>query len=210
MNVQRFSRTLLRTPVFLHQLPTSGAQPRTTWRCVHSDRQPLFPVLQSSFEAAADVNDDVIKRNRESNGPLFSDVIATRAAITSRDNEIRAKDRSSRKQTVQERIDLLRDKDSDILDIGLFAGYNMSYGRIINASNVVSIAKIAGETCVVSANVWTFKGGTLYPISVKKQLRAQEIAMENRLPCIYLVDSGGAFLPLQVSYLLTHYQFVCV
>ena len=201
MNVQRFTRTFLRTPVRLYQLSTNGTLSKTRRCCttsVHADSQPLFPVLQSSFEAG-NVDDDVVRRNRESNGPLFSEVIATRATITSRDDEMRAKDRSSRKLTVQERIDLLRDKDSEILDIGLFAGYNMSYGRIINASNVVSIAKVAGETCMVSANMWTFKGGTLYPIGVKKQLRAQEIAMENRLPCIYLVDSGGAYLPLQVG-----------
>ena len=74
----------------------------------------------------------------------------------------------------------------------------MPYGDVYNASNAVAVVKVAGETCVVSANDWTIKGGTVYPVSLKKQLRAQEIAMENRLPCIYLVDSGGAFLPLQV------------
>jgi 3-methylcrotonyl-CoA carboxylase beta subunit len=140
-----------------------------------------------------------VTRNAEKNFLLFTEVTATRAAILSKDDEIRAKDRSSRKLTDQERLELLRDEGSDILDIGLFAGWSMPYGRVVNASNSVSITKVAGETCVVLANIWTFKGGTVYPITLKKQLRAQEIAMENRLPCVYLVDSGGAFLPLQAD-----------
>ena len=174
----------------LHNRNTSAAS---------SSTEPSFPVIESHFESR-EVSSETTRRNREVNLKLFSEVAATRATITSWDDEIRTRERSSRKLTVQERIDLLRDPGSDVLDIGLFAGFNMPYGRVINASNAVSIVKVAGETCMVSGSVWTFKGGTLYPISVKKQLRAQEIAMENRLPCIYLVDSGGAFLPLQVSH----------
>lgn len=161
--------------------------------------RPSFPLLKSAFESQSKDEKLAADFNREKNLKLFSEVEAIRTAITSRDNEMMEKERASRKLTVQERIDLLRDEDSDVFDIGLLAGWNMPYGRVLNASNAVSIVTVAGETCVVSANVWTFKGGTLYPISVKKQLRAQEVAMENRLPCIYLVDSGGAFLPLQVS-----------
>lgn len=65
--------------------------------------------------------------------------------------------------------------------------------------HVTGIGKINGLWCVFTANDATVKGGTAYPITVKKQLRAQEVAIQNRLPCVYLVDSGGAFLPLQVS-----------
>lgn len=64
----------------------------------------------------------------------------------------------------------------------------------------VGIGKVSGVWCVFIANDATVKGGTVYPVAVKKQLRAQDIAIQNRLPCIYLVDSGGAFLPLQVEY----------
>lgn len=65
--------------------------------------------------------------------------------------------------------------------------------------NLAGIGRINGLWCVFIANDATVKGGTAYPITVKKQLRAQEVALQNRLPCVYLVDSGGAFLPLQVS-----------
>ena len=158
---------------------------------------PPFPLLPSQFDP--EKNGDTARKNRDFNLPLFAEVRDIRAAIEGADRETQMKERSSRKLTVRERIDLLRDVGSEVFEVGLFAGWKMPYGRVINASNAVTITRIAGETCVVSANIWTFKGGTLYPISVKKQLRAQEIAMENRLPCIYLVDSGGAFLPLQVS-----------
>ena len=154
-------------------------------------------MLQSQLEPTL-ACDEAARRNRDVNLSLFAEIRSIRAAIEGSDDEVRRKDRSSRKLTVRERIDLLRDDGGEVLDVGLFAGWSMPYGRVPNASNAVVVTKIAGETCVVSANIWTFKGGTLYPIGVKKQLRAQEISMENRLPCIYLVDSGGAFLPLQV------------
>ena len=165
-----------------------------------------FPVLQSQLEPQL-AGGEAARINRDANQSLYAEVRAIRAAIEGSDDEIRRKDRSSRKLTVRERIDLLRDEGSEVLNVGLFAGWSMPYGRVPNASNAVVVTKIAGETCVVSANIWTFKGGTLYPISVKKQLRAQEISMENRIPCIYLVDSGGAFLPLQVCGLQT--TFYC-
>jgi 3-methylcrotonyl-CoA carboxylase beta subunit len=155
-------------------------------------------VLQSQLEPTL-ACDEAARRNRDVNLSLFAEIRSIRAAIEGSDDEVRRKDRSSRKLTVRERIDLLRDDGGEVLDVGLFAGWSMPYGRVPNASNAVVVTKIAGETCVVSANIWTFKGGTLYPIGVKKQLRAQEISMENRLPCIYLVDSGGAFLPLQAE-----------
>ena len=193
MIVQKLSRTLLFRAIATRYQHLQQTSLSSSAVCAS---KPAFPVLESSFESRS--KSEEVTRNAEKNLLLFSEVTATRATILGMDDEVRAQDRSSRKLTVQERLDLLRDDGSDVLDIGLFAGWNMPYGRVINASNSISIAKIAGETCVVSANVWTFKGGTLYPISVKKQLRAQEIAMENRLPCVYLVDSGGAFLPLQV------------
>ena len=70
-------------------------------------------------------------------------------------------------------------------------------GDVPSASLITGIGRISGRECVVVANDATVKGGTYYPMTVKKHLRAQEIARENHLPCIYLVDSGGAFLPLQ-------------
>ncbi len=77
------------------------------------------------------------------------------------------------------------------------AAHGMYGGEVPGAGIITGIGRVAGRQCVVVANDATVKGGTYHPITVKKHLRAQEIALENRLPCIYLVDSGGAFLPEQ-------------
>lgn len=195
MNVVKVSKNLFYA-VQKHGLHLTVPLQRKSSVATPPTKPPQFPVIESTFDSWS--TSDEAKRNRDKNLKLFSEVTATRDAIYDSDNKVRARDRSSRKLTVRERIDLLRDEGSEVLDIGLWAGFNMPYGRVNNAGNAVSIIKICGETCIVSANDWTFKGGTVYPITVKKQLRAQEISMENRLPCIYLVDSGGAFLPLQV------------
>lgn len=154
----------------------------------------MFPVLQTTFAFTS----APARRNCQINRRLFEKVVELRATVLSSEEKVTQMERSERKLTVRERIALLRDEGTEMLEVGLFAGLNMPYGNVLNASNTVAVATVAGELCVISANDWMFKGGTVYPISVKKQLRAQEIATQNRLPCIYLVDSGGAFLPLQV------------
>ncbi len=99
----------------------------------------------------------------------------------------------------RERINLLLDKNSDFFEIGTFAAYGMyeEYGGAPSSGTVFGIGKIEGRDCVIVANDATVKAGAWFPITVKKNLRAQEIAMENHLPIIYLVDSAGVFLPLQ-------------
>jgi len=97
----------------------------------------------------------------------------------------------------RERIDLLLDPGSPFLEIGQLAAYGMYGGDVPSASLIAGVGLINGVECMVIANDATVKGGTYYPLTVKKHLRAQEIAEQNELPCIYLVDSGGAFLPLQ-------------
>lgn len=99
----------------------------------------------------------------------------------------------------RERINLLIDRDSEFLEIGLFTAYGMyeEYGGAPSSGTVFGIGKIHGRDCVIVANDATVKAGSWFPITCKKNLRAQEIAMENRLPIIYLVDSAGVFLPLQ-------------
>uniref|UniRef100_UPI00398F047E biotin-dependent 3-methylcrotonyl-coenzyme A carboxylase beta1 subunit n=1 Tax=Pristiophorus japonicus TaxID=55135 RepID=UPI00398F047E len=104
----------------------------------------------------------------------------------------------NKKLLVRERLHLLLDKE-EILELSPFAGLGMPYGDIPAAGCLTGIGKISGVWCVFIANDATVKGGTAYPVTVKKQLRAQDIAIQNRLPCIYLVDSGGAFLPLQAE-----------
>ncbi len=114
----------------------------------------------------------------------------------------RHKHRDRGKLLARERIDTLLDPGSPFLELSPLAAYGM-YGTdqdeyaVPSASIVTGIGRVEGRECVVVANDATVKGGTYYPVTVKKHLRAQEVARANRLPCIYLVDSGGAFLPMQ-------------
>jgi 3-methylcrotonyl-CoA carboxylase beta subunit len=103
------------------------------------------------------------------------------------------------KLTARERIEYLTDKGSAFLEIGLFAGDGMykEQGGCPSGGVVAGIGYVAGRQCVIVANDATVKAGAWFPITAKKNLRAQEIAMDNRLPVIYLVDSAGVFLPMQ-------------
>jgi 3-methylcrotonyl-CoA carboxylase beta subunit len=109
------------------------------------------------------------------------------------------KEHAQGKMTARERIDFLLDKDKPFLEIGAFVGFEMyeAEGGCPAGGCVIVIGYVAGRQCIVVANDATVKAGAWFPISGKKNLRAQEIAMENRLPIIYLVDSAGVYLPLQ-------------
>jgi 3-methylcrotonyl-CoA carboxylase beta subunit len=111
--------------------------------------------------------------------------------------EARLRHRSRGKMLPRERIDALIDPLSPFLEIGKFAAYGMYDGKVACAGVVAGIGRIHGRECMIVANDATVKGGSYFPLTVKKHLRAQEIAAENKLPCIYLVDSGGANLALQ-------------
>lgn len=108
---------------------------------------------------------------------------------------------SQGKLSARERIDLLLDKDTQRIEIGAFAGYNMyeAEGGCPSGGVVVMIGYVSGKQCIVVANDATVKAGAWFPITGKKNLRAQEIAMENHLPIIYLVDSAGVYLPMQAE-----------
>src|SRR5580704_4656373 len=133
--------------------------------------------------------------------------LSTRVDIHSeefRDNEraMRAlaavdKHRLAGKLTARERIRVLLDTGGPFLELSQLAAHGMYGGDIASAGIVTGIGRISGRECVVVANDPTVKGGTYYPMTVKKHLRAQEIARDNRLPCVYLVESGGAYLPAQ-------------
>jgi 3-methylcrotonyl-CoA carboxylase beta subunit len=101
------------------------------------------------------------------------------------------------KLTARERVAGLCDPGTEFLELAPLAAHGMYDGAAPGAGIVAGIGTVSGRRCVIAANDATVKGGTYYPITVKKHLRAQEVALQNRLPCIYLVDSGGAFLPLQ-------------
>ena len=113
--------------------------------------------------------------------------------------EARKKHESRGKLFVRERVKKLLDEGSPFLELSALAAFGLYDGDAPAAGLVTGIGLVRGRECVVVANDATVKGGTYYPLTVKKHLRAQEIARENRLPCVYLVDSGGAFLPLQAD-----------
>ncbi len=108
-----------------------------------------------------------------------------------------AKHKGRGKLLARERINELVDPGAPFLEFSTFAAWNMYEGDAPSAGIVTGIGRIMSRECMIVANDATVKGGTYFPITVKKHLRAQEVALENQLPCIYLVDSGGAFLPLQ-------------
>jgi acetyl-CoA carboxylase carboxyltransferase component len=107
--------------------------------------------------------------------------------------------REQGKLMVRERVERLLDPATPFLEVGALAGLGLHDAQAPSAGLVCGVGRVRGREVMVVANDATVKGGTYFPITVKKHLRAQEIALENRLPCLYLVDSGGAFLPLQAE-----------
>jgi 3-methylcrotonyl-CoA carboxylase beta subunit len=138
------------------------------------------------------------RANSEHLRALVDDLDTRTAQIARGGSEAARRKHTDRgKLLVRERIDLLLDPGAPFLEFSAFAAYGLYNGEVPCAGIVTGIGRIAGVECVVVANDATVKGGTYYPQTVKKHLRAQEIALQNRLPCVYLVDSGGAFLPMQ-------------
>jgi len=139
-------------------------------------------------------------KNEDYNKQLVNDLRKKLAIVSLGGGKKRIEKLHSKgKLTARERIDYLLDKNSESIEIGAFAGENMytEYGGCPSGGVIVKIGYIHKKQCIVVANDATVKAGAWFPTTAKKNLRAQEIAMENRLPIIYLVDSAGAFLPLQ-------------
>ena len=111
--------------------------------------------------------------------------------------EARARHVGRGKLLARERVNLLLDPGTPFLELSPLAAYGLYGADVHSASLITGIGRVSNRECMIIANDATIKGGTYYPMTVKKHLRAQDIARENHLPCIYLVDSGGAFLPLQ-------------
>ncbi|HJN92396.1 MAG TPA: carboxyl transferase domain-containing protein, partial [Dehalococcoidia bacterium] len=107
--------------------------------------------------------------------------------------------RSRGKLPARERIAALIDEGTSFLELSALAAWELYDGDAPSAGIVTGVGRVAGRDVMIVANDATVKGGTYYPITVKKHLRAQEVAEQNRLPCLYLVDSGGAFLPAQAD-----------
>ena len=139
-------------------------------------------------------------KNEDHNKLLLSELKRRFAKVKLGGGEKRiAKLHSQNKMTARERIDYLLDSGADSVEIGAFAGEEMyaEHGGCPSGGVVVKIGYIKGKQCIVVANDATVKAGAWFPITGKKNLRAQEIAIENRLPIIYLVDSAGVYLPMQ-------------
>jgi 3-methylcrotonyl-CoA carboxylase beta subunit len=153
----------------------------------------------SIIESRISNRSDEFRHNSSAMQELVADLRARAAAIAEGGGErAREKHLGRGKLLPRDRIDRLVDPGSPFLEIGQFAGYQM-YGddNVAAGGLIAGIGRIHGLECMIVANDATVKGGTYYPITVKKHLRAQAIAQENNLPCIYLVDSGGAHLPSQ-------------
>lgn len=139
-------------------------------------------------------------KNEDQFGQLLTKLQARRKKIFAGGGEKKIEEQHARgKLTARERIAYLIDPSTEFLEIGLFAADDMyeEYGGCPSAGVVTGIGQVSGRLCVIVANDATVKAGAWFPMTAKKNLRAQEIAMENRLPVIYLVDSAGVFLPMQ-------------
>jgi acetyl-CoA carboxylase carboxyltransferase component len=146
------------------------------------------------------VRDETFERRRASMDALVAE-LRERTALVAAGGGDKAveRHRSRGKLTARERIDRLVDPGTAFLELNALAAWELYDDDAPSAGIVTGIGVIEGRQCVVVANDATVKGGSYYPLTVKKHLRAQEIARQNRLPCLYLVDSGGAFLPLQAE-----------
>ena len=153
-------------------------------------------VLSSTVERG----DDVFLRRRERMETLVAE-LRERTALVARGGGEKAieRHRSRGKLLARERIDRLVDPGTAFLELNALAAWELYDGQAPSAGIVTGVGVVEGQECVVVANDATVKGGSYFPLTVKKHLRAQEVARQNALPCLYLVDSGGAFLPLQAE-----------
>ncbi|CAB1324336.1 unnamed protein product [Coregonus sp. 'balchen'] len=154
-----------------------------------------FPVLD---EALQPIHNDVFEANLRNSQACQQRYIEYMEKVKKGggENAVKRHTQRNKKMLVTDRLRMLFD-DGYYFELSPFAGMGLPYGDIPSAGCLTGIGKINGLWCVFIANDATVSGGTAYPITVKKQLRAQDVAIQNRLPCVYLVDSGGAFLPLQ-------------
>ncbi|MFD5474112.1 carboxyl transferase domain-containing protein [Streptomyces sp. NPDC127105] len=148
--------------------------------------------------SAADPASEAWRANEQAHRALAEELRGKLAAARLGGGEkARARHTARGKLLPRDRVDTLLDAGSPFLELAPLAADGMYDGQAPAAGVVAGVGRVGGRECVIVANDATVKGGTYYPMTVKKHLRAQEVALENRLPCLYLVDSGGAFLPMQ-------------
>jgi 3-methylcrotonyl-CoA carboxylase beta subunit len=154
------------------------------------------PVLDGKLST----DGDAFRANAAINRALAEE-LRTKVAEAARGGSARAREKhvARGKLLPRERVERLLDAGSPFLEIGQLAAHDLYQGEVPGAGLITGIGRVSGRQVMIVCNDATVKGGTYYPLTVKKHLRAQEIALENRLPCIYLVDSGGANLPNQAD-----------
>lgn len=151
-------------------------------------------VLQTRIDTASEAFRDTLARYREVEAGLASELSRVAKGGSERAVE---RHRGRGKMLPRERIDALVDPGTPFLELSPLAAHEVYQDSVPSAGIITGVGRIEGIECMIVANDATVKGGTYHPLTVKKHVRAQAIARENRLPCVYLVDSGGAFLPLQ-------------
>ncbi|MBR1288094.1 MULTISPECIES: carboxyl transferase domain-containing protein [Bradyrhizobium] len=150
------------------------------------------------LHSSIDPSSSGFSRNAEAMRTLVADLREKLAQVAGGGGEASRNRHTSRgKMLARERVDLLVDPGTSFLELSPLAAYGLYGGDVHSASVVTGVGRISGRECMIVANDATIKGGTYYPMTVKKHLRAQDVARQNNLPCVYMVDSGGAFLPLQ-------------
>ncbi|EON69951.1 3-methylcrotonyl-CoA carboxylase beta subunit [Coniosporium apollinis CBS 100218] len=190
-------RRSLRTTTLSRQPYRSRQCRRAIATYAHSHHASQVSILPT----AVDTSSADYKENKRSMDDVVSRISALHARIAQGGPpKSREKHVSRGKMLVRDRIAALIDPGTSFLELSSLAGFEVYPGEDVPAGGIVTgIGTVSGVTCMIVANDSTVKGGTYYPVTVKKHLRAQEIAQQNRLPCIYLVDSGGANLPHQAD-----------
>ena len=150
------------------------------------------------IESALDPRSDEFRANRMAMESLVGDLRTKLAASSLGGGETaRARHLARGKLLPRDRVEMLLDPGTPFLELSALAAHGLYHGEAPGAGLITGIGRVAGRECLIVCNDSTVKGGTYYPMTVKKHLRAQDIARENRLPCVYLIDSGGAHLPSQ-------------
>lgn len=150
------------------------------------------------LHSSIDTSSSDFARNSEAMRGLVADLREKLSQVAGGGGEVSRNRHTSRgKMLARERVDLLVDPGTSFMELSPLAAYGLYGGDVHSASVITGVGRISGRECVIVANDATIKGGTYYPMTVKKHLRAQDVARQNNLPCVYMVDSGGAFLPLQ-------------
>ncbi|EDW31406.1 GL11118 [Drosophila persimilis] len=184
---------MLRLKILLRNVVSTNLL-RTQTRLLHVGEANVLP-------SEVDKQSAEYKDNASEMGKLVTELRnLTSQVLTGGGQKANDRHTSRGKLLARERINLLLDKGSPFLELSALAGHELYGEEVVNSGGIVTgVGRVCGTECVVVANDATVKGGSYYPITVKKHLRAQEVAQENRLPCIYLVDSGGANLPRQAE-----------